>query len=53
MHLLGHIQLKLRAHSCRWAMLPEVTVESAAVSDEDTSQWSRDMYDRDLDAEKP
>lgn len=44
---------KLRAHTCRWQGLPEVTVPSAAVSDEDTAQWSAESLARDLDAEKP
>jgi len=42
---------KLRSHACRWAGLPEVTVPSAAVDDEQTAQWSADMYDRDLATE--
>lgn len=47
-HLVEHALRALRAHACRWESLPEVTVPSAAVSDDDTRQWSDDMYARDL-----
>jgi hypothetical protein len=33
-------------------MLPEVTVPSAAISDEQTSAWSDELYARDLDRDK-
>jgi hypothetical protein len=49
----AHIAHKLRAHTCRWQGLPEVTVPSAVVSDEQTAEWSDEMYARDLDTEKP
>jgi len=52
MRIIGaDLARKLRSHACRWAGLPEVTVPSAAVSDDDTRQWSADMYDRDLQTE--
>jgi hypothetical protein len=44
---------KLRAHAYWFASLPEVSVPSAAVSDKDCKAWSDEMYNRDLDAEKP
>lgn len=49
--LLSRID-RIRAHACRWAMLPLTSVPSAVVSDDDTRQWSADMYDRDL-ADEP
>jgi len=42
---------RIRAHACRYSMLREVTVPSAAVSDQDTTEWSEAAYQRDLDAE--
>jgi len=39
---------KLRSHACFWQGLPEVTVPSAEVSDEQTSTWSDELYARDL-----
>jgi len=42
---------RIRAHACRFAALPEVTVPSAAVTDADTSAWSDEAYQRALDAE--
>lgn len=42
----------LRAHACRWAALPLVTVPSAAVTDGDTEAWSRESYARDLEAQR-
>jgi len=52
MRIIGaDLARKLRSHACRWAGLPEVTVPSAAVSDDDTRQWSADMYGRDLATE--
>jgi hypothetical protein len=43
---------RIRAHSCRYAMLREVTVPSAAVSDQDTAQWSAESYARDLEGDR-
>jgi hypothetical protein len=51
-HLVEHALRALRAHACRWASLPLTSVPSAAVSDEDTAQWSRESYDRDLEGER-
>jgi len=52
MRLIGaDLAHKLRSHACRWAGLPEVSVPSAAVDDEQTAAWSADMYDRDLATE--
>jgi hypothetical protein len=48
-HLVEHALRALRAHACRWAGLPEVTVPSAAVSDDDTAQWSLESYARDME----
>jgi hypothetical protein len=39
-------------HARRWADLPLTSVPSAAVTDDDTAEWSRDSYSRDLDGEK-
>jgi hypothetical protein len=44
---------RIRAHSCRYSMLPEVTVPSAAVTDADTAAWSRESYARDMEGDKP
>jgi hypothetical protein len=44
---------KIRAHACRWAMLPLTSVPSAAIDDEQIALWSSEMYERDLDADKP
>jgi hypothetical protein len=53
MHIIPEAILhKLRAHACRFAGLPEVTVPSAAIDDEQTAQWSTEMYARDLDVDK-
>jgi hypothetical protein len=38
----------LLRHARRFADLPLTSVPSAAVTDQDTSQWSKDLYDRDL-----
>lgn len=54
MRIIGErIAHKLRAHACWFAALPEVSVPSAQVSDEQTAAWSEELYARDLDAEKP
>lgn len=49
--LIGGID-RIRAHACRWAMLPLTSVPSAEVTDEDTAAWSRESYDRDLDEDR-
>lgn len=51
MHLLSRLD-RIRAHACRWAMLPLTSVPSAAVSDDDTAEWSQAMYARDLDSDQ-
>jgi hypothetical protein len=50
MRLLGVDRIS--AHGCRFQMLAEVTVPSAAVSDQDCAQWSADSYARDLEADR-
>jgi len=50
-HILRAADTKFRAHACRWVGLPEVTVPSAAVTDEDTARWSEERYARDLEQE--
>ena len=46
--LLDHIWRKLKAHVDEWADLPTVTIPSAAITDQQTAQWSHEMYARDL-----
>lgn len=48
-----HLAHKLRAHACWFSWLPLTSVPSAAVDDGQTEAWSREMYARDLQAEKP
>jgi Protein of unknown function (DUF732) len=43
---------KLRAHACRFMSLPEITIESAAVDDAQTEQWSSESYEDDLELER-
>ena len=41
-------ELRLAAHRARWAVLPLVTVPSAAITDAQIEQWSREEYAHDL-----
>lgn len=43
-HLLEHIARKIRAHACRWVGLDEVTVPSAAATDEEVEVWNDHRY---------
>jgi hypothetical protein len=51
MHLLSRLD-RLRAHACRWSSLPLTSVPSATVDDEQTSEWSAESYERDLDEDR-
>jgi hypothetical protein len=46
--LVQHILRGLAPHAERFADLATKTVSSAAVTDEQTRQWSQEMYARDL-----
>lgn len=52
MRITPNLRARIRAHAWWFGDLPEVTVESAAVSDEDTTAWSRESYARDLEIER-
>jgi hypothetical protein len=39
-------------HMLRWAGLPLISVPSAAVTDEQTEAWSKELYDADLDEDR-
>jgi hypothetical protein len=54
MRITPNLRARIRAHACHWVGLPELTVPSAAVDDEQTDAWSKSMYDKDLaDERKP
>jgi hypothetical protein len=48
MHLVESLLRKLRAHSGHWSELPEVTVPSAAATDDDVEHWSDMRYMQEL-----
>lgn len=51
MMLLPHILRRMAEHAYRFAGLPEITIPSAAVSDEDTQRWSEERHAKDLEDE--
>jgi hypothetical protein len=49
-----NLRARIRAHACHWVGLPELTVPSAAVDDEQTAAWGEEIYERALaDERKP
>jgi len=36
---------RIAAHHARWATLPLVTVPSAAITDQQIEQWTREAYE--------